>query len=107
MERKFENVRLPPGVRKGIPKVYLFQGKSGNWILRTRSHIIYKFVRMEDAEGWWGRFCNHRGGQFKSINYFAPTVKTRGVSMGRGEGVDKDKIARMAKDAVTSGYEPK
>ena len=56
-------------------------------------HIIYKFVRIEDAESWWGRFCNHRGSQFKS--------------MGRGEGVDKDKIARMEKDAVTSGYEPK
>lgn len=107
MERKFENVRLPPGARRGIPKVFLFLGKSGKWILRTRAHIIYKFPSKELAEEWWERFCHHRGGNTKVINYHPPTAKPRKVNMGRGSGVDKGKIARMAKEAVTGGYEPK
>ncbi|GEM77866.1 hypothetical protein [Vibrio superstes] len=107
MERKFESVRLPPGVRKGIPKVYLFQGKSGKWVLRTRSHIIHKFFSQEDAESWWNRLCDHRGSPLKKINYFAPTAKARSVDIGPAVGVSKEKVEKLARDAVTSGYEPK
>jgi hypothetical protein len=107
LERKFEDVRLPPGVRKGIPKVFLFFGKSGKWVLRTRGHIIHKFASKESAEQWWERFCHHRGGTPKNINYNPPRAKVRRVDMGKGSGVDRAKIAQMTKDAVLGGYEPK
>ncbi len=107
MERKFNGVKLPPGVRKGIPQTWLFYGKSGKWVLKTKSWVISKFETKEDAEKWWLELCEHRNYPFRKPQEGLPPAKeAKRADMGPIT-INHTKHEKLISDATKDGYEPK
>ncbi|MGB1198031.1 MAG: hypothetical protein ACPG46_03225 [Thalassotalea sp.] len=107
MDKNFNGVRLPPGARKGVPKTWLFLGKSGKWVLKTRTRVIHKFARKEDAVNWWLQLCTHREMPYRKPTEGTPPPKAVKLANMGAISIDHAKREQFIRDATKDGYEPK